>query len=108
MFIYVEIKKIPPLVMSMTDIMSEKYSRVHSRGKYLPGFPARPEMNFYPKPKEFRSSKLLATNPYYQEIHHSPFFLRNSYCLLLLSLKKKNFPSPRRWEIGVKNPIKEQ
>lgn len=37
------------------------------------------------------------------------FLLRNSYCLLLLSLKrKKNFPSPRKWHIRVKNPIKEQ
>lgn len=36
------------------------------------------------------------------------FFLRNPYCLLLLSLKKKNFPSPRSWHIRVKNPIKEQ
>lgn len=66
-------------------------------------FPSRPEMNSCPEPKEFRSSKFLLSGDPPQS-----FFLKNPYCFLLLSLKKKNFPNPRRWHIRVKNPIKEQ
>lgn len=81
--------------MSMTDIMPEKYSRVHSCGNDLPVFPARPEMNFCPKPKEFRSSKLLAANPYYQGNHHSLFFSQKSLLPPTAEFKEEKFSKPK-------------
>jgi len=85
----------------------EKPVRGHMCSNDLPWLPSQTITELLSQVK-FRSSKSLAENPYYQGTQHNPFVSENSCCLLLLSLKRENFPSPRKWHIRVKNPIKEQ